>query len=266
MDKGLTGKQLAGLAGMSQPKISRIENGVGGPPSPDDVAILARVLDADEHQVRRMVAEARQLQEPVADWEMDSLNLERRQAGIERLEATASDIKVFNPFCVAGLLQTSGYAEAILTAARRLVTPELEGPEVRGATARIHRQRVLDDPDKRFDFVMTEASLANRLCPVEEMPAQLRRIGQLARRPTITVSIIPADARWTQPPTHGFTILDGRHVLVDLYAESISKHDESLAATYSTVFTEMKQIAVADVDEVLDRLADRFVREMVAGR
>jgi transcriptional regulator with XRE-family HTH domain len=264
--RGLTGKQLAGLAGMSQPKISRIENGVGGPPSPDDVALLARVLEAGDEQTRQMVAEAHELQEPIADWEIGAVDLELRQTGIGRLETTATDIKTFNPICVVGLLQTSGYAEAMLTDARRLISPELEGPAVRAATARIHRQRVLDDPGKRFDFVMAEASLSNRLCPPEEMPAQLRRIRELARRPNIAVSFIPADARWTQPPIHNFTILDNRHVIVDLYGTALAKHDESEATLYGNVFAEMKNIADADIDQILERYRDKYVRELANRR
>jgi transcriptional regulator with XRE-family HTH domain len=262
-DRGLTGQQLAELTGMSQPKISRIENGVGSAPTPDDVAKIARTLGADDDRTRQLVGDAQRLQ-PVAEWEVGDADLEIRQQGIGRLEQAATSIKIFQPTAVIGLLQTSGYAEAVLTAMSSLVAPG-PGGAFAAASARIRRQKILDDPAKTFDLVMAEAVLDIRLCPAEEMPAQLRRIRELARRPNITVSIVPAGVRWPVPPVNGFTLLDDRHLWVDLYETVLVKQDQAEGKLYATVFDMMKRSAVQDIDGILDRYLDRYVRELAGG-
>jgi hypothetical protein len=132
-------------------------------------------------------------------------------------------------------------------------------------SARVHRQAILADPDKHFDFVMSEAALSNRICPPEEMPAQILRIREVAAQPNVTISIIPADAHWSIPPYHGFSILDDRHLFVDLYETGLSKHDQSDADLYGAVFDAMKVLAVQDVEPILERYRRQYARELAAG-
>jgi len=264
----LTGKRLAELAGMSQSKISRIENGVGAAPSAEDVERLARVLGAGEALSLQLVEEARQLREPVGDWEVGDVDLASRQQDTEQLELAATHFKVFQPTVVIGLLQTGGYAKAVLSALQRLTVPGSAGGEARAVygavSVRVHRQAILSDPDKHFDFVMSEAVLSNRICPIEEMPAQLLRIREVAAQPNVTVSIIPADAHWSIPPYHGFSILDDRHLFVDLYDTGLSKHDQSDADLYGGVFDAMKELAVRDIEPILERYRRQYARELAA--
>jgi hypothetical protein len=56
--------------------------------------------------------------------------------------------------------------------------------------ARIQRQQILYQADKRFHFLLTEATLRYRLCPPEVMLAQLGRMVSLSAPPNVTLSII----------------------------------------------------------------------------
>jgi transcriptional regulator with XRE-family HTH domain len=258
----LTGKQLADLVGMSQPKISRIENGVGSAPSPVDVARLAEVLGAGPELSELLVEQARRAHESVGDWEGTVHDFELRQRETEHLEQSAVEFKVFQPTVIVGLLQTSGYAEAVLAAMQKLARSAPQ-TDVHGAvSARIHRQRALSDRQKRFDFVMSEAVLSNRVCAPEEMPPQIRRIRDVARQPNVTVSLIPANVRWRTPPFHGFALLDDQHLFVDLFDTGLAKHDEPEVAFYANIFATMKEQATRDIDPILDRYYRLYVGEL----
>jgi hypothetical protein len=211
---------------------------------------------------RHLVEQARRAHEPVGDWEGTVSDFELRQHETEQVEQSAVEFKIFQPTVVIGLIQTSGYAQAVLTALQQLSRP---GPptDVHGAvSARIHRQRALSDTAKHFDFVMSEAVLSNRVCAPEEMPPQIRRIRDVARQPNVTVSIIPAAVRWQIPPYHGFALLDDRHLFVDLYDTGLAKHDEFEAEFYANVFATLKTQAVQDIDPILEHYYRQYVREL----
>jgi transcriptional regulator with XRE-family HTH domain len=262
ISRGLSGKRLATLAGMSQSKISRIENGLTVP-SDADVGTLAGALEAGEALARELLAEARRSREPVNDWEPGDVDPASRQEETEQIEVAAADFKVFQPTVVIGLLQISSYAEAVLSALQNLSSSGVGGAPARAVSARVHRQGILDDESKDFDFVMTEAVLSNRYCSAEDMLAQIRRIEQIAKRPNVTISIIPNDlSNWTVPPFHGFSILDDKYVFVDLYDTGLSKHDESDDGFYGAVFAAMKAQAIADIYPILRKYRDFYVSEL----
>lgn len=259
----LTGKALADAAGMSQSKISRIENGVGAPPSEEEVTRLARALGASAALTRSLVGQARQLHDGASHWQSSSATLAVRQHDTEHLETSARDFKIFQPAVVIGLLQTSGYAQALLSPLQDPGTrtdPIESGAAVTEAvSARVHRQTILNDTTKRFDFVMSEAVLSNRVCPPEEMPAQIRRLRVLAERENVTISLVPAETEWALPPLHGFSLLDDRHLFVDLFNIGLIKHDRTDAKFYARVFAAMKAQATTDIDDILDRYLDLYL-------
>jgi transcriptional regulator with XRE-family HTH domain len=265
VERGLSGKHLAELAGMSQSKISRIENGVTSA-SDDDVRRIAHALEVSDALTRQLLAEAHRSREPVPDWESGEVDLASRQEETEQIEAGAVDFKVFQPTVVIGLLQISSYAEAVLSALQKLAGPDLSGAPIRAVSARVHRQGILDEEAKNFDFVMTEAVLSNRYCPAEDMLAQIRRIEEIAKRPNVSISIIPSDlAAWTVPPFHAFSIYDDKYVFVDLYDTGLSKHDESDDGFYGRVFAAMKAQAVTEIRPILRKYRERYLAELTRG-
>ena len=106
-----------------------------------------------------------------------------RQEAIAEIESATSCVRNFEPVLVPGLLQTPDYARYRL--AERL--EEIGAPDdVDDAVAvRMQRQQVLYRPGKRFSFVVTEAVLRYRLCPLEVMAGQLDRLVALSTLTTI---------------------------------------------------------------------------------
>jgi transcriptional regulator with XRE-family HTH domain len=107
-------------------------------------------------------------------------------------EDKAVALRDWSPSIVTGLLQTEGYARALIS-----VQPQIAEETVSARLAnRMQRQeRVLkrDDPPSAW-FVIDELSLYREVGNAEVMAAQLRRLLEVAAMPTISIQVLPAVA------------------------------------------------------------------------
>ena len=259
--QGLSGQALARLVGMSQPKVSRIENGVVGA-DPADVLLIARALHMPEDEIEALI---RRLEHPVErpEWTQVRTGVAARQNNMASLEMSTTTFRVFQPTLVFGLLQTSEYARAILSSAQA-AQPTGRGAEppndvAAAVTARVRRHEILGDGSRRFDFLMTETVLGNRLCPPHDMVAQIERLREAATRPNITLRIIPADTGWPMPPYHGFELMDERRVLVDLFDTTLMARRQPMVRAYRQIFDTLRAGSTTDIDPILDHYADRYL-------
>jgi transcriptional regulator with XRE-family HTH domain len=265
---GLTGQQLADRvgAGMSQAKISRLETGAATV-DPRDVSRLARALGlgpaasdmlagrADADRVAR--GEGR-----TTEWRPTRFAAADRQHEVEQVENGAREVRVFQNAVVVGLLQTSEYTRALLTA----VQAALAGAKIADSAAdiadavsgRMRRQSALAEPGRRFHFVMSETVLGNRVCRPTEMLAQLDRIQEVAAQRNVTVGIIPADARLRIPAFHGFELIDDKRVMVDLVKTTLQAHDRAEVRLYRRYFDVLAEQATTDIAPILGRYFDAY--------
>jgi hypothetical protein len=88
--------------------------------------------------------------------------------------------------------------------------------------ARMRRQEVLYRAGKRFHFVLTEAALRYRFCPLETLIGQLDRLVTASSLPSVLLGIIPFEAEYHFLPHHGFVLYDERIVLVETIAAELS--------------------------------------------
>jgi transcriptional regulator with XRE-family HTH domain len=236
-DSGLTGTQAAQRAGMSQPKISRIENGTTVPTA-EDVDTLCRLYGAasevrDEltelaDSLHRHTESARAILRGGA-W--------RKQQQISRVERDAKHLRFFQPATFSGLLQTPQFT-------REIYGLSLSGTELeRSMAALAERQQVLQNRSKRFTFILTEGALRWRLGPDEVMAAQVRHIAALATRPNVRIGVIPFTARVREAPLHGFEIFDQRLVTVGLETATITITDTRDIEYYVRLFTTLEKTA-----------------------
>jgi len=70
-------------------------------------------------------------------------------------------------------------------------------------------------PDKRFHFVLTEATLRYRLCAPEVMLGRLDRLISFAALPNVRLGIVGFDTAYVVAPAHGFWLLDSDRVMVE---------------------------------------------------
>lgn len=262
---GLTGAQLADLVGMSQPKISRIERGVGTP-DPKDIGAIARALGADEGLVRELLERADESHDRMTDWRPTSVSLAGRQDRMADWESTATVVREFQPAIMAGLLQTSGYARAALLAFQRLAQlddDELTETAVLAAvSARIRRQVVLADRSKSFRFVLSEAVLKNRICPPVEMLAQIGHLREIAlRHANVVIRAIPDGTPVDIPPLHGFVLHDDKLIVIDAYNTGLISRGRRDVESYRRVYDEFEAHAT-DIAPLLEKYETLYLEQL----
>jgi transcriptional regulator with XRE-family HTH domain len=237
---GLTGDDLTRLAGWGaagRTKISKIENGRQLPSRADINAWTAacgqpgaagELLDllADVQAVHRQWrGRLRRGHAPVQEeWD-------RRVRAAKRFRAVV-------PVMIPGLLQTAGYARAIMTQVADLWgTADVDA----AVEARMRRQEVLYDQSKTFEFVITEAALRLLPCPRQVMAGQLDRLLSMDL-PNVTLGIIPMGTPLAVSPFNNFDLLDDRVIVESHGAEDEPGEDES--AVYARLFDSLMAEAV----------------------
>ena len=168
----LTGGQLASKSRLgSRTKVSKIEN--GKQPPRGRIRAWAEACGHPEA--------ARELLDLLADVQPSTTRGGGGSATASRSPGRLrpphpggeADPQRGSPLVIPGLLQTAGYARAIMTQ-----VADLWGTNDIDATveARMRRQEVLYDQSKTFEFVITEAALRMLPCPPQVMLGQLDRL------------------------------------------------------------------------------------------
>ncbi|MGH3942313.1 MAG: helix-turn-helix domain-containing protein [Pseudonocardiaceae bacterium] len=257
-DAGLSTPQLAGRLGWSQSKVSKTELG-RTTPSPQDVDAWARATGASSATREELRVLAERAATRLTAWRRELAPGRRRmQQDIERFEAAASVVRVFSPDVVVGLAQTPAYAAAMFRLGRDIGRAE----NVVGA--RLARQAVPDDENKKFLLVMGETALWRRLISPEQMSTQIEQLRNLATRPHIDLAIIRFMGEVHTHQYHGFAVLgdpdadDEALVLTETVTRGLTIRSTDEIRQYIEHFTALRASAV-DGDEL-----DRFLQEVSA--
>jgi transcriptional regulator with XRE-family HTH domain len=122
------------------------------------------------------------------------------------LEAEASGLRVYETQVVNGLLQTPGYARAVLREVHKK-----DGPEQlqRLAELRLKRQEVLDrDDPPGLWLILDETVIRRAIGGPEVMAGQLKHLVEASQWPNITLQVLPFSSG-AHPALMGpFTILE----------------------------------------------------------
>ena len=236
---GITGGQLAGRVGMSQSKISKIETG-RLVPSVEDVDRLANALRASDDVKAALLDQATTLHSELHAWRaLHRPSCRRRQEEIREAEKTATEIRLFQPAVVPGLLQTAEYARHVLIVGRFTGVEDVAD----SVASRVARQAVLYDESKQFWFVVTEGALRWRLCPSRVLLAQLNHIASLSTLANVQIGVIPWSAHVPARQTNQFCIFDYRMVLVETLTAELTLKEEQDIASYRSVFSVLEEHA-----------------------
>ncbi|MDW5327311.1 DUF5753 domain-containing protein [Plantactinospora sp. KLBMP9567] len=108
------------------------------------------------------------------------------------VEQEATGIRCFQLSVIPGLLQTEGYARALLVSGGLLTADQVE----QQVAARLARQEILTRPDPPlFTAVIDERVLHQPVGGAEAMRDQLRHIVKLcAEQPRVRIQIVPTSA------------------------------------------------------------------------
>ena len=202
-DAHITTEQAAGAIRGSHSKISRMEHGRVGFKDRDisDLLTLYGVTSGDEREA--LLKLAREANTP-GWWQGYSDILPHWVEPYFGLEAAATIIRSYEVQFVPGLLQTEGYARALI----RMGNAPTEEDVLRRAEARMSRQDILtrETPPKVW-AVMDEGALRRPIGGPAVMREQLKHLIDMCDHPAVTVQVLPFSVA-SHPAMGGpFTIL-----------------------------------------------------------
>jgi transcriptional regulator with XRE-family HTH domain len=237
---GLTGRELAGQLGWPASKISKLENG-HQTPTDGDLRAWANATGA-EKVVAELVASLHTLESQHAEWRRQLRGgLRSHQVELARLDEKTKLFRALESTFIPGLLQTAEYARARFAQSIRVLKVPNDVDEA--VRVRLQRQEILYRSDKRFHFLLTEAVLRYRLCPVEVMLAQLDRLVALSAMRNVRLGIIPFETPYSVAPAHGFWLLDEDLVIVETFSAELHLAQPPEIALYSAIFDRLAAIA-----------------------
>ncbi|GAB2551060.1 helix-turn-helix transcriptional regulator [Nocardia heshunensis] len=261
---GISGRELAKQVGISQSTLSRIEAGHVVPPLPQVLDWAKAVgAEADYHASLRALTEAAHTPE-VHDWAASLAQRPHLQDDVRAFEEDAQIVRNFQPALVPGLLQTADYARRVFATFDPPYAPDALAAAL---AARLDRQRVLYDPAKRFEFLITEAALRFRPGPHRVLLAQLDRIISIETLDTVVIGIIPQDIEASTTIPHGFVIYENEdHALasaepipgnmVTRGPELVDAHRRRwVALTRMALFDSDARVFLAELRDEIHRIA-----------
>ena len=232
---GLNQSDLAGLLAWSPSKVSRMISGKRCTSSEDVSAVLAvgGVVGPEREALLELARHATE-----RGWWRDfgaRLPVELRTLGDH--EASALAVTCFDTTVVPGLLQSPGYAKALLGATPAI--PEVEIDD--RAVARERRSRIFDRRyPARFRFFIDEVAISRTGPGREVMYEQVRHLLRMATRPYIEIRVVP-DAVGFHAGQYPFQLMEFADVNPVLHIETLTS--ELFLERRDTVDTYRRSIA-----------------------
>ncbi|MBE3008364.1 helix-turn-helix transcriptional regulator [Microbispora sp. NEAU-D428] len=229
-DTGLTGKELAQLAGVAQPTISRMETGQLLP-TPETVERVSAALQLDNDARRELDMLLVRLRDEVSRLKG---GLAGREAANAARVRSSKWMAAFSSAMIPALLQTAEYARLAVAIGRDVD----EDDAAKAAAVRVDAQAVLFEESRRFAFVLTEGAVRTWPGSPSLMLAQLDRLAQVSTLPHVRLGIVSWKTETPAFPLHGFTIFDGSVSVVESLtgdltlteADEIGAHEEAFEA------------------------------------
>ena len=237
--QGLTGEELAKRAGISQPKISRIESNRTNPKAADIERIL-NILGATQ-TIRQQMTDIVQSR-AVSSQKFNGYPPYKQVLEIER---QSKNTYTFILNVIALLLQTVEYRQAMLG--------YLElGPDDKKLRMQFaaDRQDMLWDDQHRYNLLLHEAALYTMPGNRRVQLAQLDRVERLLGLRHVKIGIIPVQAGLITAEHGSFTIFDEQYLYKDAPADEVVSRDATEIATYHKIFASLERLAAYD-DECL---------------
>lgn len=254
-DAGLTGRQLATLAGWDSSKISKIEYGKQAP-TEGDIQLWCHHCHAPDH-IADLIATVRNIEAMYTEWRrVLRAGTKRRQQASLSLEAQTELFRWYEPVLVPGILHTAEYATAVM--AKVIACYEIPDDLTDGVTARMERQHILYKGTHRFHFILAQQALLTTVGDTQVMLGQLDRLLTFLSLPRIRLGIIPATAAY-RVPTNQFIMFDDRMVHVETISAELAITQPREIALYAKTFHQLSTQALygqATKEMINTRLAD----------
>lgn len=236
-------RQLATMLETSHATVSRWETGHRSPTTEDVATYLAKV-GANAQQRQQLVELARVPDEP--HWLSVGMPEQQRQlAGLLEVERSASRIMTVSTLLVPGLLQTSDYARAIMTAA------DVPAGEIDTRVAvRIGRREAITrkNPAQLRAFLW-EPVLAAGIGGADVMHEQLETLLAHADRSNVELRILPTNCDWHPGLDGPFSLAEfsdrGPVVHLENRISGLFLHEPAEVQVYQEAVDKVEKVAMS---------------------
>ncbi|MGW7527175.1 DUF5753 domain-containing protein [Streptomyces sp. NPDC054783] len=163
------------------------------------------------------------------------------QHELAALERSATRLRYFLPAIPTGLIQTPEYMRHVMTK-----TSASEARNVDQVIAlKRERQAVLDDSEKRFEFLLTESAARWQLCEAAVIARQIEHLVSLSRRPNVDVKVLPLSARVSEVPFNTFTVYDTTLATLEVFTGRVVLREAKDVERYRRLFDVFAEHAYA---------------------
>ncbi|MGW6012345.1 helix-turn-helix domain-containing protein [Streptomyces sp. NPDC055210] len=240
-DAGLTGSDIAERCNWNRSKSSRIMN-ARTPPSADDIRAWCRACGAEE-QIEDLIASLRTAEGMWVGWRrMERGGLKQAQDARLPLYQRTRRFRSYSSWLVPGMIQTRPYTTAALHAIqrRRGIVDDVSA----AVAARMERQRVLYEGDRKFAFLIEESVLRTGPGGAEVMAGQLGHLVSIASLPNVSLGVVPMLPDRERWPAEGFWLFDTVQVNVELISGYLTITQPTEISLYAETFAELATLAV----------------------
>ncbi|MBX7268805.1 helix-turn-helix transcriptional regulator [Micromonospora sp. Llam7] len=236
----LSGKELAESLSWPPSKISKIENG-RQTPTDDDIRGWTRATNS-ENETEALLAALHTLELQHAEWSrLLKAGMKSHQGSLAQQDEKTKLYRGFDNTVIPGLIQTPDYARARF--AQVVMVHKVPNDINDAVRARMQRQEMLYQPDKRFHFILTEAALRYRIVPVDVMLAQLDRLIALTSMRNVRLGVIDFKTQYVTDPRHGFWLLDNDLVRIETYSAELNLRQPQEIELYGRIFEQLASVA-----------------------
>ncbi|MFC4034527.1 helix-turn-helix domain-containing protein [Streptomyces polygonati] len=241
LDAAMTKREIAARCGWSEAKSGRIENARTAP-SDADVLAWCRACGA-ESMAPDLIAANRQADSMYVQWRrLQRTGLKRLQQASVPLYERTQHFRVYCSNVVPGLLQTPGYASALLggIAAFRGLPDDV----AEAVTARVNRSQIIRESGRRFAIVIEESVLRYQLGDASVMAGQLGSLLSAMDLPAVSLGVIPFAVQRETWPVESFSVFDDARVDHEPLSASVTITAPDEVAQYVKAFGAFHRQAV----------------------
>lgn len=241
---------LAARLGFDRTVVVKAETG-DRPPTDAVLAAWVEACSLDAELFAELAELARSGGGPVPTWFEDYLEAERE----------ALTLRIWQPVIIPGLLQTAEYARALFLAAQSDTSDEAIDALV---NARLERQGILERPDPPHVVAVLDEVVMHRVIGSPQvMRDQLARAADLARRPYVSVQVVPIGNGANAGLAGGMSIASGDGTPDVLYMDAVegqTSEKRSLVRQAAIAFDRVRGDALsrAQSRDLMLRLADEL--------
>ncbi|MGY6026905.1 helix-turn-helix domain-containing protein [Streptomyces spinosirectus] len=244
LDAGITKRELAARCRWHESKSGRIEN-ARTPPSDADIPAWCTACGTD-NQAADLIAANRRTEAMYVKWRrLQRTGLRRLQESGTSLYQRTRHFRIYCSDVIPGVLQTPGYATALLTSiAAFRGTPDDVNQAVQ---ARVRRNAVTRQGDHRFAILLEESVLRYRIGDPAPMTAQLGHLLSAMALPAVSLDVIPLTAQRTVWPMATFTVFDDTRVHADTLDAAATLTEPGQVTLHTRAFAALAENAVHGV-------------------